>query len=254
MLDEEKFWNASVEELSDGYVFDESTEEYICLICGQKYEDGVLYPQIDREIFLEARKAINQHMKNNHPSMFNYLLGMDKKYTGLSEHQRELLHLFGQGLSDKEIVEINGGSASTIRNHRFKLKEKEKQAKVFLAIMTLLKTEKDTNHDFVPFHKGAKMVDDRYAVTKDEKEKILNTYFKQGPNGPLDSFPSKEKRKLVILQHIIKRFEVGKKYKESEVNEVLKTIFYDFATIRRYFIEYGFMERSKDCSEYWINQ
>ena len=31
----EKFWDASVEELKKGYVFDEETEEYICLACGE---------------------------------------------------------------------------------------------------------------------------------------------------------------------------------------------------------------------------
>lgn len=28
----------------------------------------------------------------------------------------------------------------------------------------------------------------------------------------------------------------------------------DYVTIRRYLIEYGFMERTNDCKEYWINE
>lgn len=98
------------------------------------------------------------------------------------------------------------------------------------------------------------MMDELFRVTDEEREKVLNTFFKQGLNGPLDSFPSKEKRKLIILGHVFKRFETGKKYSEKEVNEVLKAIFHDFATLRRYFIEYRFMARSKDGSEYWVNQ
>ncbi len=146
------------------------------------------------------------------------------------------------------------GSPSTVRNHRFKLKEKEKQAKVFLTIMNLLreKSEEKLEHNFVSFHKGAKMVDERYATTEEEKEKILSTYFKEGTDGKLDIFPSKEKRKLIVLQNIMKRFEADRKYSEKEVNEILKAIYSDFATIRRYLIEYGFMNRSKDGSEYWI--
>lgn len=118
--------------------------------------------------------------------------------------------------------------------------------------MNLLKVEKDEKQNFVTFHKEAKMVDEKYAITNDEKDKILTTYFKQGLNGPLDSFPSKEKRKLIVLQHILKRFDRNKNYSEKEVNEILKFTFHDFATLRRYFIEYGLMDRNKDCSEYWV--
>ncbi|GIO27390.1 DUF2087 domain-containing protein [Ornithinibacillus bavariensis] len=57
---------------------------------------------------------------------------------------------------------------------------------------------------------------------------------------------------MIVLQHIIKRFEQNRIYPEKEVNGILKTIYSDFATIKRYLIEYNFMERSKDCTEYWI--
>lgn len=114
------------------------------------------------------------------------------------------------------------------------------------------KVNKQTEDKFVSFHKGAKMVDERYVTTEEEKKKVLSTYFKQGSNGRLDILPSKEKRKLIILQNIVKRFDVNKKYSEKEINEILKIIYSDFATIRRHLIEYGFMERSKDCTEYWI--
>lgn len=248
---DERFWNATVEELSLGYI--QSNDEYICLLCGESYEDGIIYP-MDGMLY-EAKKLIVQHIEDRHESVFEYLLHLDKKYTGLSNHQKELLHYFKRGLSDKEIIkQQNGGSPSTVRNHRFKLKEKEKQAKVFLAIMELLNrnsNEKDRNN-FVSFHKGAKMVDERYVTTEEEKQKILSTYFKQGLDGSLDSFPSKEKRKLIVLQNIMKRFEPNRKYTEKEINSILKMIYADYVTIRRYLIEYGFMDRSKDCTEYWV--
>ncbi|GHI00377.1 DUF2087 domain-containing protein [Neobacillus kokaensis] len=96
------------------------------------------------------------------------------------------------------------------------------------------------------------MVDDRYAITVAEKEKVLATYFKKGLEGPLNSFPSKEKRKIIVLQYILTRFELNRMYSEKEINEILKSIHSDFATIRRYLIDYGFMERSKDCTKYWV--
>ncbi|MEN2767472.1 DUF2087 domain-containing protein [Ornithinibacillus xuwenensis] len=248
------FWNASIEELQKGYTYQSSSDEYICLFCNRRFEDGVIYPT--ENLLLEAKKAIVYHIKETHRSTFDYLLGMDKKYTGLSELQKELLQYFKKGLSDKEIVkETSGGSTSTIRNHRFKLKEKEKQARIFLTIMSLIQEEEAPTirqDEFISIHKGAKMVDDRYAITKEEKDKVLSTYFHK--DGTLGTFPSKEKRKIIVLQHILGLFNGEKIYTEKEINEILKTIYSDFVTIRRYLIEYGFMERNKDGSEYWIKQ
>ena len=78
------------------------------------------------------------HIKNAHNSMLNYLLNMNKSYTGITEVQRELIVLIAQGLNDKEIASKLGVAESTVRNHRYKLREKEKQAKLFLAMMDLL--------------------------------------------------------------------------------------------------------------------
>ncbi|WP_413355690.1 DUF2087 domain-containing protein [Robertmurraya sp. 2P01SA] len=242
MIGTELLWSASVEELSKGYVLDKEKDEFICLVCGEYFEDGVIYPSTLNGIYLEAKKAISQHVEVAHQSMFSYLLGLDKRYTGLSDIQKEILHHFAQDFSDKEIAQKLGGSPSTIRNHRFKLKEKEKHAKVFLAIMKLLEQGKVKDQEFVSFHKGAKMVDERYAITEEERTKVLTTYFKFGVDGPLDTFPSKEKRKLIVLQQILKRFDVTKKYTEKEINDVLKTVFHDYVTLRRYLIEYGFMD------------
>lgn len=245
------FWNATVEELSRGYIFDEEQEAFVCLLCHQQFENGEIFSIKGR--YFEARKAVKLHIEDAHGSVFHYLLNMDKKYTGLSDHQKDLLHYFKKGLSDKEIVkEVNGGSPSTIRSHRFKLREKEKQAKIFLALMSLLNENNlaKSNSNFIHFHKGAKMVDERYATTEKERKSVLTNYFKQGLDGPLETFPSKEKRKIIILQHIMKRFDPNQIYTERQVNDVLKKIHPDFATLRRYLIEYGFMERNKDCTEY----
>lgn len=251
-MDNEYLSEASVEELTKGYTFDEKKKGYVCLVCNQLFEDGVIYP-FDNRLY-EARKAIEVHIGKEHTSMFHYLIQLDKRYTGITETQKELLQLLHMGLSDKEIVQKQkGGSPSTIRNHRFKLREKEKQAKIFLAIMNSLKKHLDKNEDeLISIHKGATMVDERYVITKDEEQKVLETYFKSGLDGPLSSFPSKEKRKIIVLRHLLKRFEKNQIYSEKEINEIIKPIYADFVTIRRYFIEYGFMERSKDGSQYWL--
>ena len=129
-------WNASQEELKNGYV--EEEECYRCLLCEKKIDKGIVYP--DEGILYEAVKYMGVHIKKEHQSVFEYLINLDKRLTGLSEHQNSLLRLFYQGKSDAEIQKEMGiGSSSTIRNHRFGLREKERQAKVFMVLMGLLK-------------------------------------------------------------------------------------------------------------------
>lgn len=246
------FWNASVEELSRGFVHDPERKTYTCLICGAEFETGIVYR--DGEVLLcEAEKAAERHITRAHTSMFNYLLTMDKQYAGLTDLQRDLLICLSEGLTDKETAERLGiGSTSTVRNHRFKLRERVKQAKVFLALMTALERVQPVKGELVEIHRGATMVDERYAVTEDERQKLIQRHFEDNGDGALRSWPTKEKRKVVVLQHIAKRFETGRQYTEKEVNEILKALYPDYVTLRRYLIEYGFLDRARDGSAYWV--
>ena len=192
------------------------------------------------------------HIEEAHQSVFHYLINLDKKMTGLTEHQTKLLELFYQGKSDAEVKEeLDIGSASTIRHHRFALKEKERQARNFLAIMELMKEKDNHAPSFVPVHQTATMVDDRYNITEEEQEKITAKYFL---NGRLTKFPPKQKQKLIVLRAIAKQLEEQESYKEKEVNELLKSIYDDYILIRRYLIEYGFLDRKADGSLYWIKK
>lgn len=245
----EQFWNASLEEMKRGYV--EETDCYICLLCGKTVEKGIIYP--DEGTLYEAERYTRVHIENTHGSVFEYLIGLDKKLTGLTDHQNSLLRHFYQGMSDADIQKEMGiGSASTIRNHRFALKEKERQSKVYLAMMELLKEKDKHAPAFVEPHRTAKMVDERYNVTAEEIEEIVQKYFPEGTDGPLKTFNLQEKHKLVVLREIAKRFKSGHLYSEKEVNEMLKAAYDDFVTLRRYLIEYGFLDRKPDGSQYWL--
>ena len=101
-------------------------------------------------------------------------------------------------------------------------------------------------------HSGATMVDERYMATAEETQKIIDTFFSSINPLVLNTFSSREKKKLVILRVISGQFEKDRQYSEKEVNEILKPIYGDFATIRRYLIEYGFLERTPDCRSYWL--
>ena len=248
------FWNASIEELEKGFI--ETEEDVKCIICEESFIKGRIY-EVNGELY-DAKKTAELHIREKHKSMLSYLLNMNSIYTGISSSQKSVIELIALGLTDKEIAIKLGVANSTIRNHRYKLREREKQAKLFLATINLLSknTNKDINMlagDFIcDAHNGATTLDDRFNITKEEKIKVIETYVDE--NGALKSYPSKEKKKIILLEEIMKNFNVGKKYSEKEINRVLKRIYEDYATIRRALIQYGFLDRSKDCSEYWVKE
>lgn len=240
-----------MEELKQGYI--EEKDSFTCLLCGEKTEKGIVYPYKDR--FYEAERYLRIHIETTHNSVFDYLLFMDKKLTGLTDHQKSLLQLFYQGKTDKDIQkELDMGSTSTIRHHRFALKEKERQAKTFLAIMELLKEKDEYAPAFLPVHKTATMVDDRYNITQEEQDKILKKYFPEGTDKPLVKFPPKEKQRMIVLREIARQLQPKHTYGEKELNQALKDFYEDYALIRRYLIDYGFLDRKLDGSEYWLKK
>ena len=202
----------------------------------------------------DAHGAVKNHIKAIHKGVLDNLLSFDKKLTGLTEKQNNLLKDIADGLSDKEIAKKNDISPATVRHQRFMFREKAKQAKIYLAIFDLveLSSSKNPNEKLLNPHSGAKMVDERYILANEEQDKIISTYFEGRETLILKSFPAKEKRKIAVLRKITEQFEGSREYPEKEVNEILKTIYPDIATIRRYLIEYGFLERTKDCKSYWV--
>ena len=247
----ELFWNASLEELKRGYI--QEADHYICLLCGEIIEKGVVYPQ--EGVLYEAERFMRIHIKSVHQSVFDYLIQLDKKLTGLTDHQNHLLRLFYQGKSDVEVQqELEIGSASTIRNHRFVLKEKERQAKMFLALMELLKEKDQHAPAFLPVHKTAKMVDDRYNVTKEEKEAIIKKYFPEGMEGPLKKISSEGKAAASRSSGNCQSYKSEQTYSEKEMNQILENVYHDYVMIRRYLIEYGFLDRKLDGSQYWLKK
>lgn len=68
----------------------------------------------------------------------------------------------------------------------------------------------------------------------------------------LRQFPAKEKRKAVVLTVLAELFVKEKIYTEKEINEILKAVYTDFATLRRYLIDYRYLDRKSDGSAYWV--
>ena len=67
--------------------------------------------------------------------------------------------------------------------------------------------------------------------------------------GRIVTIPAKRSRRLVLLDHIAQLFEVGVRYQEGEVNLRLRHLHDDYATLRRYLVDEGFLSRER--GEYW---
>ncbi|MFZ6026380.1 MAG: DUF2087 domain-containing protein [Chloroflexota bacterium] len=81
-----------------------------------------------------------------------------------------------------------------------------------------------------------------------EERKILNSYC--NPDGTLRDIPTKDKKLRVVLNYLLPQFSAGQRYTEKQVNETLKRYHEDYASLRRYLVDYGLMAREN--GEYWV--
>jgi len=245
-----KLEDIKIQELTDGFRHDEITGRYACIFCGTIFEEGSIY-EIDGSL-ADAHKAVKLHVEKKHGAVFNMLLAEDRRFTGLTDVQKGFLAGFYNGLPDKAIAKATGTSQATVRYQRFSFREKAKQAKIILALSELLEARL-TGCEFPQIPDNAPVIDERYMTADEETDKVINTFFISFDPLQLKSFPTKQKNKLIILKVVASQFEPSKIYTEKQVNEIIKPIYFDIETIRRYLIEYGFMGRKPDGSEYWLN-
>ncbi|TAK13980.1 MAG: DUF2087 domain-containing protein [Anaerolineae bacterium] len=78
------------------------------------------------------------------------------------------------------------------------------------------------------------------------RDKVLRSFFKRGR---LTQIPAQQKKKQIILEHIAAEFEPGRRYEEREVNHLLLDFNEDYASLRRFLIEFNLLHR--EGSIYW---
>lgn len=242
------FWNAPLDDMVRGYSFQRDKSQYLCLICGKSFEEGEVFPVGER--FFNAERMCARHIEESHGSVFDYLITFNKGLTGLSDQQRDVLIQLHAKQTDQQVAQALKLTPTTIRHYRFKFREKERQAKVFLALMMSLKDSPSDALGIVEPHRSATTLDERYHITEKERKEVLSNYFNEA--GQLLQFPSKEKRKVIVLTELSKVFKAGTIYTEKEVKNLLSRIYEDHVTLRRYLIEYGFLDRNTDGSGYWV--
>jgi hypothetical protein len=74
-----------------------------------------------------------------------------------------------------------------------------------------------------------------------EQEAVVRNFV--GPDGRLGALPAREGRRRLVLEWVANRFEPGREYGEKEVNGVLLGIHDDPASLRRYLVDGGLLER-----------
>lgn len=193
--------NASIEDFKRGYIWDNNKAEFICLVCGEGIGKNT--------------NLINNHLLS-HGTSVERLLMLDKKYSGLTEIQKEFLDMVSRKCSDKEIANNLDCSESTVRNVRFALRERARQSRAFLAIMELVDED-----------------------------------ISSSANNKIRYFPIKEEKRKALLPRFANLFEPNRIYTEQEVKIIIKKVYDDDALIRRYLVDYGYLKREKDGSKYY---
>jgi hypothetical protein len=65
-------------------------------------------------------------------------------------------------------------------------------------------------------------------------------------NGRLLAVPATHSKRMVVLDHLAGLFEPGRRYPEAEVNELLERYHPDYAMLRRYLVDGGFLDRKDE--------
>jgi hypothetical protein len=68
-------------------------------------------------------------------------------------------------------------------------------------------------------------------------------------DGRLTSIPSVRSKRLVVLDHIARTFDVGTRYPERDVDALLRAFHDDYAALRRYLVDEAFL--SREAGTYW---
>lgn len=75
---------------------------------------------------------------------------------------------------------------------------------------------------------------------------VLRTFLR---GGRLTQIPMHAGKRRIVLDHICRVFDVGVQYPEREVNALLRAFHPDYAALRRYLVDEGFLGRERNI--YW---
>ena len=84
------------------------------------------------------------------------------------------------------------------------------------------------------------------GAANEDEEIVLRTFFR---NGRLTEIPGKASKRRIVLERVASEFEPGVRYEEKEVNVMVGRFLNDYAALRRYLVDEGFLDR--EAGVYW---
>lgn len=75
---------------------------------------------------------------------------------------------------------------------------------------------------------------------------VLRTFLE---DGRVRAMPAKWSKRRVVLDYLAQVFEPGERYTEAEASAMLRAFHPDYAMLRRYLVDEGFLERADGI--YW---
>ncbi|WP_437785192.1 metalloregulator ArsR/SmtB family transcription factor [Sorangium sp. So ce1097] len=149
----------------------------------------------------------------------------------------------------EELAERLGRSASTVSFHLRKLdeaglvtKRKTQYYQVYALRDDLLRL---TLRELVALPSASDGPAQRRAERS--RNQVLRAYFR---GGVLVQMPKQWRKRRIVLEQFVGRFEAGRRYREQEVNEIIHALYADHCTIRRMLLDEGYMAR--DGQRYWL--
>ena len=83
----------------------------------------------------------------------------------------------------------------------------------------------------------------------EDVRKVLKSYL--NADGTIKQIPQEGKKLLIILNYVLDAFAFDATYTEKEVNSILRRFHVDTASLRRAFVDHGFLARESDGTKYW---
>ncbi|MFN2194859.1 MAG: DUF2087 domain-containing protein [Anaerolineales bacterium] len=90
------------------------------------------------------------------------------------------------------------------------------------------------------------------GVLNQDEQRLLAGFLTQ--DGRLRQIPLQGKKLQAVLKYAAGLFTAGRIYTEKEANQVLERLNPDTAMLRRNLVDYGFLQRERDGSAYWLSQ
>ncbi|HUF97293.1 MAG TPA: DUF2087 domain-containing protein [Ilumatobacter sp.] len=88
-----------------------------------------------------------------------------------------------------------------------------------------------------------------FGMTDDERQ-VLKRFFS---GRVLDEIPMNRAKRLIVLERLALEFDLGRRYAEPEVNEILAAFNPDVSSLRRHMIDEGMLDREHvdGVNTYW---